>query len=328
MSNNTVSKSSWRAWAVCLSTLLFGLMTVTSVSAQPRTASSQRAVTMDRIAVFVQKDIVMQSQVTQRMKKMRQELHAMHQPIPASAALRKQAVNQLINQALILQLAKQNNMSITPSELNKAVLGIAKRNGLSIAAFKQQLKTRGMNDNDFRANIKMQMLMARVQQRAVGSVQVSDQAVTQFMQTQASKGPRLYRIQDILLPLADAPSSAQLQKTEAEAAGLRQKVLKAQGVAKVTLPSDATVTDLGWRSLPQVPDLFTSAVKQLRVGQVSAVIRAPNGLHVLYVQGRKRATQKVSRQQARAWLTQQQYEKQAQAWLAQLRQNTYVKIVS
>ena len=40
---------------------------------------------------------------------------------------------------------------------------------------------------------------------------------------------------------------------------------------------------MGWRDASNLPDLFLEALKVLRIGQRSEVLRSPNGLHILYL---------------------------------------------
>jgi peptidyl-prolyl cis-trans isomerase SurA len=51
---------------------------------------------------------------------------------------------------------------------------------------------------------------------------------------------------------------------------------------------------LGWRSAGQLPELFVNAISGLNAGQISQVIRSPNGFHILKVH-EKRSTKTSKR---------------------------------
>jgi peptidyl-prolyl cis-trans isomerase SurA len=44
---------------------------------------------------------------------------------------------------------------------------------------------------------------------------------------------------------------------------------------------------MGWREITRLPTIFAEVVRGMKVGEVSAVLRSPNGLHILRVNGRR-----------------------------------------
>jgi peptidyl-prolyl cis-trans isomerase SurA len=45
--------------------------------------------------------------------------------------------------------------------------------------------------------------------------------------------------------------------------------------------------DFGWRTIEQLPSLFTDSVAAMKKGQLTAPIRSPNGLHLLWLEDRR-----------------------------------------
>ena len=47
--------------------------------------------------------------------------------------------------------------------------------------------------------------------------------------------------------------------------------------------------DLGWRNVDRLPTLFIDATRNVKTGDVSGIVRSPNGFHILKVLGRRSA---------------------------------------
>lgn len=138
---------------------------------------------LDRIVAVVNNQIITNSEL------MREEESFKKQLDPNSDAaklkpeeLRKKFLKQLIDEALQLQLAKQRGISVSEKALDAALTDIAKRNKLSLSAFKDTVKSHGLSYSDFREGIRKQMIIVRLQQVSIGdSAQVSDQEVDDFL---------------------------------------------------------------------------------------------------------------------------------------------------
>ena len=47
--------------------------------------------------------------------------------------------------------------------------------------------------------------------------------------------------------------------------------------------------ELGWRSVDRLPSLFIDAIRNVKTGEVTGIVRSPNGFHILKVLGRRSA---------------------------------------
>jgi len=250
-------------------------------------AHSAAAATLDNIVAVVNDNVITQSQLNEQTNLYREQLQFAHAPIPAPAALRKQALKHMIDTQLQLELAKKENITIDDTSVTKAITHIAQQNGLTLAQLQSKVVQQGMSYDKYRAEIKKQMTISELQQREVAPhVTVSDQEVTDFLQQNGKRllaaqtasapaaGPPLYHAIDILIPLPDSPTPQQkadaLQQAKAVLSKLRAGV-------SVNVQSD----DLGWRRLTDLPDVFVSVIKNMRPGTASEPILAANGYHIL-----------------------------------------------
>ncbi len=122
-------------------------------------------------------------------------------------------LQQLINKKLQLQTANQAGLTISDAEVDDAIKRIAAQNNVSVEELYKHIEQTGMTAANYRNEIHDQVLMQRLQQHEVaGKVTVTQEEITAFMKANPAKdsGISEYRLQDILIPLSDSPSAAEL----------------------------------------------------------------------------------------------------------------------
>src|SRR3990167_807962 len=116
---------------------------------------------LDQVVAVINDDIITQSELEHALNETRQQRIARNAPIPNELLFRKAVLQHLIDIAIQLQLAKENNLSIDNTELNQAITQIAQTNHLSLEQLHLELQQRGLNWNDYRKNIRKEMLLSR-----------------------------------------------------------------------------------------------------------------------------------------------------------------------
>ena len=81
------------------------------------------AATLDKIAAVVNDNAITQSQLNQQLNLYRQQLQFSHAPMPAPAALRKQALQHIIDTQLQVQLAQKEGITVDDCALVSHHLG-------------------------------------------------------------------------------------------------------------------------------------------------------------------------------------------------------------
>ena len=252
-------------------------------------ASQPKAQPLDQVVAIINSEVITQNQLNKQVVTAKQELQASGTPIPTETQLQKQVLNQLIDQNIELQMAKRFGVEVTDDQLNKTIKDIAKRNNMSLSKLHEMVTGHGVIWADYRKQIKDQMLINEVLQRAVGSqINITPQEVKNVMDAPdfASRNISQYHVGDILIALPDEPTSEQLQKANTEALSI-MKQLKGganfKTLAAANSNSDTALSggDLGWTSLEQLPTIFADKVKVMKTGQVAGPIRTGNGLHVI-----------------------------------------------
>lgn len=295
--------------------------------------SALAAQLLDKVVVVVNDGIITQQQLNQAMEAAKQQLLRSNTPAPPQAQLRKQVLNGMIDQKLMKQLVKNYNIKISDAELNRAINTIAKQNKITLQQMKDEMESQGMSYSEYRAQLRQQMEISRLQQAQIGSkIKVTQQEVKAFLKKyKGMPNPNAqYRIEDILIPTPDNPSPKQIQSAKKLAKSLLKQIKQGKNFRELAAAHSGGKQalkggDLGWRSLPELPTIFADAVKKMKKGDVAGPLKAPNGFHVIKLAGVRNSTKKLSEQQVREYIMQRKFEAQLQIWIRQVREEAYIK---
>ena len=94
---------------------------------------------LDSVAAIVDNDVIMKSQVDQRVHEVQQTIAKRGSGVPPAEALQPQVLERLILENLQLQLGDRSGIRITDEELNQAIATIAERNNMSVEQFRAAL---------------------------------------------------------------------------------------------------------------------------------------------------------------------------------------------
>ena len=262
----------------CLRPLLLGAaFLATSVQAEVRP--------LDRVVSIVDTEVIMQSQLDQRVREVQQTIAKRGDSLPPEHVLGQQVLERLIIENIQLQIGDRSGIRITDEELNQAVGTIAQRNNLSMEQFRDALERDGLSYEDAREQIRREMIISRVRQRRVAErIQVSDQEVENFLASESGKMQLSveYRLANILIRVPDAASATEIQAAERRAQELYQQLQQGADFAQLAIASSASDTaleggNMGWRKAAQLPTPFDSLIGALSVGETSEPIRTPGG---------------------------------------------------
>jgi peptidyl-prolyl cis-trans isomerase SurA len=269
-----------------------------AVAAAPGAAAQSRAPRGgDYIVAVVNQELVTAGEIDLRMRRAEEEAARTGQRLPPPAELRRQVVDALIDERVIVTYARETGMRVEEPELDRAVQGVAQQNQLTLAQLRERLKAEGLDYQRFRANLRDQMLMERVREREVYQrIRVTDAEIDRFIEQQRalSKSEPELNLQQILVTVPEGAAEAVVAERRARAEAALARVRGGADFAAVAgeVSEDgnrARGGEIGLRPVSRLPDLFVDATKGLAAGQVSAVVRSGAGFHVLRVLERKDA---------------------------------------
>ena len=244
---------------------------------------------IDRILVILNDDVITETELLAELEQTRRLLRARRIAMPSEAVLARQVLEKLIETRLQLQLAAKTGIRVDDDSLNRALRNSARQNGLTLDGLRQALERDGFSFARFREKMRNDIILKRLQQREVaGRVTVTEQEVAYALANRSlNQGEYLLRHILISLPEGATPEQIQQARTRAEAIleRLRQGADFTETAIAESQGGDALEGgSLGWRKLEQMPGLFADAVREMKPGQISGLLRSPSGFHILKVE--------------------------------------------
>jgi len=270
-----------------LALMSFALSISLSVSAQ---------VTMlDKIVAIVDDDIVLNSELQQRMTTVIQQIAQSGTQAPPKEIILQQVLERLISERLQLNMGYNAGIRITDEELNGAITRVAQSNGLTITQYIAQIQSRGGTIAVVREEIRNEMVIRRVQQgKVMRRIRISEQELDNFLTSEEGRfliSPDV-NIGQILLSVPTGSSKDDTDGILARAHKLHTDTSNGTDFRQLAIANSADQSalqggDLGWRKMAQLPGVFIDAVEQLELGQVSDPIRSDAGYHLLKLYERR-----------------------------------------
>lgn len=266
----------------CLRPLMLGALLL-------GTAANAAVQQLDSVAAIVDNDVIMKSQVDQRVREVQQTIAKRGSGVPPAEALQPQVLERLILENLQLQIGDRSGIRITDEELNQAIGTIAERNNMSVEQFRAALAHDGLSYNDAREQVRREMIISRVRQRRVAErIQVSEQEVKNFLasgQGQAQLSEE-FHLANILIATPDSASSDQIQAAARKAQDLYSKLKQGADFGQAAIANSASESaleggDMGWRKAAQLPPPFGDMLGSMPVGDVTPPARTPGGFIIL-----------------------------------------------
>ena len=255
----------------------------------PAARQPQRILLVDRIVAVVGREVVTASELTERRELAERQLRQQGTPLPERAILERQILDRLILDKAQLQLAKENGIRVEEVQLDRALERIAENNKMTLSAFRRELEKDGVAFDKFRDEVRQQIQLQRLREREVDDrIDVSDGEIDQFLaESKGGGGARNeYNLSHVLVRLPEQASPEQIEQARKKAEQARAEAASGADFAKIAASySDAPDAlkggNMGWRGEDRLPELFASAVKSLRSGGTSPVLRSPGGFHII-----------------------------------------------
>jgi peptidyl-prolyl cis-trans isomerase SurA len=253
----------------------------------------------DYIVAIVNQELVTAGEVEQRLASVRANARRSNAQLPPEPELRKQVVDALVEERVLITYARDSGMRVDEAELDRAVQSVAAQNQLTMPQLRERLKQEGLDYARFRSNLRDQMLVERVREREVqGRIKVNDKEIDELIDKQraAVQGEVEYNIAQILVTVPEGAPEAVVAERQARARSAQQRVRDGEDFAAVAkqVSEDGNRQrggEIGLKPASRLPDVFVEAVKSLQPGQVTpTLLRTGAGFHLLKLLDRKESS--------------------------------------
>ena len=256
---------------------------------------ASRVVLLDRIVAVVNDQVITRRDLDERVTTVLTQLRQQGTPLPLRDALEKQVLERMIFNQVQLQYAKETGLRIDDETLEKTIGRIAEDSKLTPAQLRGALEKDGIGFAKFREDIRDEITIARLREREVDNkITIADSEIDNFLSTRQIQDGKAdeYHVSHILISVPEQASPERLQerrmRAEQALAQIKGGADFRQVAASFSDAPDAVQGGvLGWRETTRLPTLFADAVKGLNAGEISAVLRSPNGFHIMRVNERR-----------------------------------------
>lgn len=263
---------------------------------------------IDRIVAVVERDVITYSELQNRIQIVVGQMEKQGSSRPPQDVLEKQVLERLINDTLQLQLAAQTGLRVDDTQLDRTLERIAEQNKLTVSQFRDALERDGISFRKFREDIRSEIILTRLREREVENrINVTEAEIDNLLTTQASRPeqPDEFEVSHILIRTPEEASPEELQTLRSKAEQALTRLQEGEEFSQVSArfsdaPNALEGGGLGWKTVDQLPGLFVDALKPLKQGETSEILRSPNGFHILKLERRRGASQPLMVQQTHA----------------------------
>jgi peptidyl-prolyl cis-trans isomerase SurA len=249
---------------------------------------------LDAIAAMVNDEPVLASDVEEQLFLFLQRAQA-HPDSAQTDTLRRQVLDQLIDDKLLLAEAKRQNITVNPTEVAKQVenaISEAKQRLGGEEGFAQQLQRENTTEDRLRerykTDVERQMTEQRLVQKMFPKKTVGQAEAEKYFQDHKDKFPKVpAQLKLQVIQITPSPDSVTLAAGKAKIEGLRKRIMAGEKFAKVAAeasddPGSAkSGGDLGFFRRGQMEPALENAAFALTNGKLSQAVRTPYGWHLI-----------------------------------------------
>ena len=269
----------------------------------PRAATPPVQRAAEYIVALVNSEPITNTQVQKRLQRVLEEAGPQAARVPRDV-LARDVLEQLISERAQLQLAKEQGVRADQMAVDQGMQSVARQNGISLTELHRRLAEAGITQEEFRDNIRDQLLLTRLRERELEArVRVSEREIDEFIAEQRGGGgggapapAEQLNIAQVLLPVPEDASAAQVAALQKQAQDLAARARGGEDFARLAGEfSKAPEAQegggaMGLRPADRYPSLFVEATKGVAVGGIAGPLRSGAGFHVLKLLARERGS--------------------------------------
>ena len=297
---------------------------------------------VDRIVAVVNDEIISQFELERMVAPYAERVRALGYPEEQERQVlrqvRRDVLEQLVNQKLTAQETRRVNISVAPEEIDQALERIKESNHYTDAQLREALEAEGFGLEEYRERLGDQILRSKLMNREIKSrIVIADTEIEAYYEEHRGRfsGERQYRLRNILLtypPMADDAARREMRER------MRTIVGKVEGGGSfetlASLYSESPMAEeggaLGVFAPEDLAPHIRDALEGLEAGEMTPILDAGDGLQVLYVEevvSRPSLSLEEARPEIEEALFNRVVDENFESWLRDLRENSHIKIM-
>lgn len=288
---------------------------------------------MDRIVANVNGEIILLSDVRSQMALLKGVVGESGRT--TGKVSERDILDAMVEEKIVAHYAKENNVIIKESEIDKAVENIKRNNNFTDKILEEVLKREGLSIGDYREKMKNQMMIQRITSMEAPGAEVSDGEVRGFYEDNRElfMKPGRVRASHIILLAKENDMDAE-KESRGKLIGILTEVKSGADFYELAKKysqdgSSKSGGDLGWFLKGQMLPEFEKKAFSMQVGEVSDIVRTKYGFHIIKVTGKEEPTPVAFediKDRVINSLKEEKFREKRKAWLDGLRAKAYVEI--
>ena len=261
-----------------------------AASTAPRTGAQRQA---DFIVAVVNSEPITNNEVRAKLLRTEQMLKQQGTAVPPRNELLPQLIERMVSDKAQLQAAQASGLKIDDNAVEGAIQNVARQNQLTVEELRRRLTTDGVNFDQFRLEIRDELLISRLRQREV-KADVSESEIDAYLRDQqgrpgaAGASPAALNLAEILVAVPENATPDQVAALQGRAQQVLERVRAGADFAALAAEVSASASrgnggQMGLRSADRYPPLFVEATQNLRAGGLAGPVRSGAGFHILKV---------------------------------------------
>ena len=200
---------------------------------------------------------------------------------------RKQLIDSYTQQILLQQAQKENGVTVSDKEVEKAWKDACKSAG-GAKTFKKTLKTYGYTEDTYKDSLKESLSQQKLKDAVAPTSKPKDSEIVDYINENLSKYNDARRSSNILIKVDSDASDEDKAAAKAKAQECLDKINSGELSFEdaVKQYSDDTGSkdkkgDVGWDKLTTFVDSYQAALEGLNKGDVSGVVESTYGYHII-----------------------------------------------
>jgi len=259
---------------------------------------SRQPIVIDRIVAVVNDEAITARELEDRANFAMQQLQKQGTPPPPRPVIERQLLERLIGDRVQIQFARESGLKVDDTELDRAIQRIAEQNKLSVQALRQTLERDGVPYTKFREDIRNEIIMSRLREREVDNkIVITESEIDSLLSVSANEEMRAdeVNLSHILVVVPENASPEQVQSRRARAEEALAQVRKGGDFRQIAAmfseaPDALQGGEMGWRAGERLPTIFYDALRKMKPGESSDILRSGNGFHIVRLNERRGTT--------------------------------------
>lgn len=303
----------------------------------PPPAITPNGKVVEDVVARINDQIITRSDVERAQQQLQQDAQQNHMSAGDLTLAQRDMLRDMIDEQLLLSKAKELGLNADADVIRK-LDEIRKQNHMdSMDDLEKAAKAQGVNFEDFKAQIRNGILKQEVVRDQVGrKLELSDKDETAYYNAHEKdfEQPEQIRLSEILVPLPDSATPAEVTQAEAKANDLKSQVMKGEDFAAIAKKYSGGQTaaqggELGLFKRGVLAQVLEDQTFPLKPGESTQPIRTRQGFVILKVTEHDQAgpsPMKDVEPQIQEALYMQAMQPALRTYLTKLREDSYVNL--